>query len=120
MDKVGNIVYRTLNGGGLHTPGSAALEYSDEGGGWTEWDKKAMGGPRSPPIVGKEGGMVVNNTPNVIEEVPTSRSRRWWLYIVWGLIPPFPLTTTLAPLAGPRLNPLVWMTQMYCFVSLWV
>lgn len=82
--------------GGLRTPGGAAPEYSEEGGGWTDWDKKEMGGPRSPPIVGKEGGMVVNNAPNAVEEVPTSRSRRWWLYIVWGLtgiIPSFILRT---------------------------
>ena len=38
--------------------------------------------------------MVVNNAPNTLEEVPTSRSRRWWLVVVWactGIIPSFVL-----------------------------
>lgn len=82
--------------GGLRTPGTATLEYSDEGSSWMDWDKKERGGPRSPLIGGKEGDMVVNNVPNTVEEVPTSRSHRWWLYIEWGLtgiIPSFILWT---------------------------
>ena len=86
-------------GGGLRTPNvgaGAAPEYSEaDGGGWgSEWDKKGARGPPPSPLGGKEGGMVVNNAPNTLEEVPTSRSRRWWLVVVWactGIIPSFVL-----------------------------
>lgn len=57
--------------------------YSETGEGWgSEWDKK--GGGHTPPDLGasKEAGMVAK-APNTVEEVPTSRSRRNWLYVVW-------------------------------------
>jgi len=77
-------------GGGLRTPNvGAAPKYgeADEGGWGSEWDKKDRGPGGSPitPHLSKEAGMVVNNAPNAIEEVPTSRARRWWLVVVWGL-----------------------------------
>jgi hypothetical protein len=42
----------------------------------------------------KEGEMVINETPTAIEEVPSSRSCRWWLFLIWGFtdwIPSFVL-----------------------------
>jgi len=74
-------------GGGLRTPNvGAAPKYgeADEGGWGSEWDKKDRGPGGSPitPHLSKEAGM---NAPNAIEEVPTSRARRWWLVVVWGL-----------------------------------
>ncbi|RPD67384.1 chitin synthase [Lentinus tigrinus ALCF2SS1-7] len=55
--------------------------YSDAEGWGSEWDKK--GGSATPPDGGasKEGGIVAK-APDTIEEVPTSRSRRNWLYVV--------------------------------------
>ena len=75
--------------GGLRIPNAgAAPEYSepDDAGWGSEWDKKERnpgGLPTTPPL-SKEAGMVVNNAPNAVEEVPTSRARRWWLFLVWG------------------------------------
>ncbi|KIJ69713.1 glycosyltransferase family 2 protein [Hydnomerulius pinastri MD-312] len=83
---------------GLPSPGLGAPAYTDNEDGWgSEWDKK--GGSRSPggspPYASKEGGgMIVNPAPTAVEEVPSSRSRRWWLYLVWtltGWIPSFVL-----------------------------
>lgn len=75
--------------GGLTTPNAIAPEYSevDEAGWGSEWDKKDLGTPGSVGMrtTSKEGGMVINQAPNAVEEVPTSRSRRWWLWVVWGL-----------------------------------
>ncbi|TDL30141.1 chitin synthase [Rickenella mellea] len=91
--------------GGLNTPpadGAPAYTEPDDGSAWgSEWDKK-RGGPDTPGSPfhekGKEGGaaggLVVNNAPNTVEEIPTSRSRRFWLWIVWGFtwwIPSFVL-----------------------------
>ncbi|KAH7905136.1 glycosyltransferase family 2 protein [Hygrophoropsis aurantiaca] len=72
--------------GGLLSPGNAggAPAYSDEGWG-SEWDKKGGSPDRSPQLRSKESDMVVNQAPAAVEEVPSSRSRRWWLYTVWGL-----------------------------------
>ncbi|KAH9899128.1 chitin synthase-domain-containing protein [Cubamyces lactineus] len=66
------------------TPG-----YVDADGWGSEWDKKGGG---TPPDLGpsKEGDLVAK-APNTVEEVPTSRSRRNWLYVVW-------LTTWWIPL----------------------
>ncbi|KAI0048077.1 P-loop containing nucleoside triphosphate hydrolase protein, partial [Auriscalpium vulgare] len=81
--------------GGLltpHMPGSAP-PYPDDGSGWgSDYDKKEAS---DLDISSKEGGLVVKDAPNAVEEIPTSRSRRWWLYIVWGStwwIPSFLLT----------------------------
>lgn len=76
---------------GLHSPSIPAC--TDEGEGWgSEWDKKGSTSALSP--LPKEGGMAAKVPPTAVEEVPTSRSRRWWLFIVWtvtGLIPSFVL-----------------------------
>ena len=84
--------------GGLNTPRADQVPtYTEpeDGSAWgSEWDK---GGKPPPPPQPKEGsGIVVHNAPNTVEEVPTSRSRRYWLYIVWGLtwwIPSFLLSS---------------------------
>ena len=69
--------------GGLATPGLSAPPYREDESGWgSEYDKKEV--PQGPPDHSKEGGLVVKDAPNAIEEVPTSRSRRFWLYIVWA------------------------------------
>ncbi|TFY68562.1 hypothetical protein EVJ58_g936 [Rhodofomes roseus] len=72
---------------GLSTPNvENTPTYNDqEGEVWgSEWDKKdpAYGGP---PVLEKEapGGMVVKDAPNAVEEVPTTKIRRWWVAIVW-------------------------------------
>ncbi|EJD01749.1 chitin synthase [Fomitiporia mediterranea MF3/22] len=74
--------------GGLKSPvveATPAYTEPDDGSAWgSEWDKKG-GGDRSPPqpnLPKEAGGLTVHNAPNTIEEVPTSRSRRFWLIIV--------------------------------------
>ncbi|EIW61536.1 chitin synthase [Trametes versicolor FP-101664 SS1] len=52
-----------------------------EADGWgSEWDKKS-GAPRD--MASKEADIVAK-APNTVEEVPTSRSRRNWLFVVWA------------------------------------
>jgi chitin synthase len=80
---------------GLLTPGLSAPPYREDEGGWgSDYDKKeALEGS---PGHTKEGGLVVKDAPNAIEEVPTSRSRRFWLYVVWATtwwIPSFCLSS---------------------------
>ena len=76
--------------GGLPTP---TLQNQE----WSEWDKKSPVSPGPAPYssASKEtGGIVVKETQNAVEEVPSSRSRRWWLGLVWlctWLIPSFTL-----------------------------
>jgi chitin synthase len=81
-------------GGGLATPnlskgfGGSPGETGD--GAWSDWDHKSPsllggGGGNGPPynspgMLAKE--MVVKEAPNAVEEVPTTRSRRVWLWIV--------------------------------------
>ncbi|PPQ74695.1 hypothetical protein CVT26_007605 [Gymnopilus dilepis] len=68
--------------GGLNTP---TAPYGQWG---SDYDKKEggdLGTPELPYGGGnrkEEGGIVVNNAPPV-EEVPTSKARRWWLRMVW-------------------------------------
>lgn len=82
----------TYAGGGLATPniGSRGFGGTDEGNNaWSDWDKKSPGA--SSGGGGGGGGfgggaakeMVVKEAPNAVEEVPTTRTRRWWLRIVW-------------------------------------
>ncbi|KAH9045438.1 glycosyltransferase family 2 protein [Lactarius pseudohatsudake] len=81
--------------GGFLTPGLSAPPYKEDESGWgSEYDKKeALEGS---PSHSKDGGLVVKDAPNAIEEVPTSRSRRFWLYVVWATtwwIPSFCLSS---------------------------
>ncbi|KAI0638620.1 chitin synthase [Trametes polyzona] len=51
-----------------------------EGDGWgSEWDKKGS----APDLTASKEADIVAKAPNTVEEVPTSRSRRNWLYVVW-------------------------------------
>ena len=69
--------------GGLSTPGLSAPPYREDESGWgSDYDKKEV--PQGTSDPSKEGELVVKDAPNAIEEVPTSRSRRFWLYIVWA------------------------------------
>lgn len=86
--------------GGLRTPGHDVPAYTeqDDGSAWgSEWDKKAPldRPPEQEKMAQGDGGMVVNNAPNAVEEVPTSRTRRIWLIVVRLMtfyIPDFMLT----------------------------
>ncbi|RDB20078.1 Chitin synthase 8 [Hypsizygus marmoreus] len=71
--------------GGLNTPNYAARGFNNsrDGSGWDEDDKKGMTPPYSPAL-GKAEGVVVKDVPNAVEEVPSTRTRRWWLWIVWA------------------------------------
>ena len=57
----------------------------DRGAWASERDKK----DRSPEMASlgydspKESGMVVKEAPNAVEEVPSTKTRRWWLWMVW-------------------------------------
>ncbi|KAH8092468.1 chitin synthase [Cristinia sonorae] len=72
-----------------------AYSETDHGNGWgSEWDKKGDGYPS--PGLSKERDLVVKEAPNAVEEVPTTRSRRVWLFMVWGMtwwIPSFLLSS---------------------------
>ena len=81
--------------GGLLTPGLSVPQYKEDESGWgSDYDKKeVLEGSQGQS---KEGELVVKDAPNTIEEVPTSRSRRFWLYIVWATtwwIPSFCLSS---------------------------
>ncbi|KAI6042199.1 glycosyltransferase family 2 protein [Pisolithus marmoratus] len=73
----------SYGGSGLHSPNVAAPAYTDEGDQWgSEWGKKSASARASVPASKESTGrMVVNPAPAAVEEVPTSRSRRWWLFI---------------------------------------
>ncbi|KAG6888077.1 hypothetical protein C0992_009697 [Termitomyces sp. T32_za158] len=85
-------------GGGLSTPGYDARGFGGRGrvaDGSGEWDVDSKGvRPYSPNINKAEGSLVVKDAPNTVEQIPTSRARRWWLGLVWlctWLIPSFAL-----------------------------
>ncbi|KAG6809077.1 hypothetical protein H0H92_001693 [Tricholoma furcatifolium] len=76
--------------GGLNTPSYDARGFGGSGEGWDEDHKGAP--PYSPTKA--EGNVVVKDAPNAVEQVPTSKSRRWWLRLVWmstWLVPTFVL-----------------------------
>ncbi|KAI0065969.1 glycosyltransferase family 2 protein [Artomyces pyxidatus] len=79
--------YRAPSGGysqgGLLTPNLAPPYREDESGWGSDYDRKERLGDMSPEM-SKEAGLVVKEAPNTVEEVPTSRSRRIWLYMVWA------------------------------------
>lgn len=85
--------------GGLSTPGYDARGFGGRGrgpdGSGEGWDEDGKGArPYSPNANKAEGSLVVRDAPNTVEQIPTSRSRRWWLRLVWlctWLIPSFAL-----------------------------
>jgi len=81
---------------GLPSPNiRAQAAYTDPEDGWgSEWSKKGGNQGGSPAYPSKEGTMTINAAPAAVEEIPTSTTRRWWLFFVWfltGLIPSFVL-----------------------------
>jgi chitin synthase len=108
--------------GGLRTSDvGAASEYceADEGGRGSGRDKKerGSGGSINLPRGSKEVGMVANHAPNTLEGVPTSRTRRWWLFMVWTLtdiIPSF-LLQVVGRMKRPDIR-LAWQEKVTIFM----
>ncbi|KAG6917556.1 hypothetical protein DXG01_002025 [Tephrocybe rancida] len=78
--------------GGLHTPSYDARGFGGSGEGWDDDQKR--GAPPYSPTSKAEGNVIVKDAPTTVEQIPTSRARRWWLWLVWGctwLIPNFVL-----------------------------
>lgn len=113
----------SYGGSGLLSPNVVAPAYTDEGDGWgSEWGKKGTSVPGSVPASKEDAsGMVTHSAPAAVEEVPTSRSRRWWLFIVWtltGLIPSFVLR-----LVGRMKRPdvrLAWREKLTIFMLIFL
>ena len=80
---------------GLPSPNIRTPAFADPEDGWgSEWDKKGGSPGGSSPYTSKEGSMAVNAAPAAVEEIPTSTTRKWWLFFVWlltGIIPSFVL-----------------------------
>ncbi|KIY44928.1 hypothetical protein FISHEDRAFT_77147 [Fistulina hepatica ATCC 64428] len=83
----------------------------------SEYDKK--GGDAYPDAVAKDGagseqqGLIVNDAPKEVEEVPSSRSRRTWLWTTWALtwwIPDF-LLSSLGRMKRPDIR-LAWREKL--------
>ncbi|THH06648.1 hypothetical protein EW145_g3945 [Phellinidium pouzarii] len=94
-----NLLLAHMEAGGVKSPGqeqTPAYTEPDEGSAWgSDWDKKGRGSPPQEESPKEVANLVVHNAPNTIEEVPTSRTRRYWLFLVrfttWW-IPDFLLT----------------------------
>ncbi|KAG6373915.1 glycosyltransferase family 2 protein [Boletus reticuloceps] len=80
---------------GLPSPNLRTPAYTDPEDGWGPgWDKKGGSPGGSSPYPSKEAALAFHAAPAAVEEIPTSSSRRWWLFFVWlltGLIPSFVL-----------------------------
>jgi chitin synthase len=63
---------------GLGTP---AYENNDAESA-SEWNKNGQSAGASLPYGSKEGEMIINAAPQAVKEIPSSRSRRWWLFLV--------------------------------------
>ncbi|KAF5358650.1 hypothetical protein D9758_007745 [Tetrapyrgos nigripes] len=105
--------------GGLATPTMPQPQYSDEGGAWggSEWDKKESMGGSAPAYSAKEAdGLVVKEAPNAVEEIPSTRIRRFWLWTVWGTtwwIPTF-LLSSVGRMKRPDIR-LAWREKVTIF-----
>ena len=101
--------------GGLLTPGLSAPPYREDESGWgSDYDRKEA--PPDSPDPSKEVGLVVKDAPNTIEEVPTSRSRRFWLFVVWATtwwMPSFCLST-IGRMKRPDIR-LAWREKVTIF-----
>ncbi|KAG5652272.1 hypothetical protein H0H81_005583 [Sphagnurus paluster] len=69
--------------GGMNTP-TANRGFAHSRDGWDDDDKKDDSGVPPYSSLPKTENVVVRDA-NAVEAVPTSRSRRWWLWIVWGM-----------------------------------
>ncbi|KAG9316831.1 P-loop containing nucleoside triphosphate hydrolase protein [Chiua virens] len=80
-----------FEGYGSNQVASLTYPYPEE----ATWDKKTEGYEPLPPLLPKGADMATGSAPEVFEEnLPTTRIRRYWLYLVWlftGLIPSFVL-----------------------------
>ncbi|KAF5369698.1 hypothetical protein D9615_010145 [Tricholomella constricta] len=97
--------------GGLNTP-NQQRGFGDAGDAWDEDDKRGGGAPPYSPLA-KAEGVVVKDAPNAVDHVPTSRSRRWWLWMVWGStwwIPSF-LLRVLGRMKRPDIR-LAWREKL--------
>ncbi|GBE80201.1 Chitin synthase 8 [Sparassis crispa] len=107
--------------GGLSSPqvGGGLANSEPDGDGWgSEWDKKGGDYDSPPAFESKEsGGIIVKDAPNAVEEVPSSRSRRNWLLVVWLMtfwIPDFCLTR-IGRMKRPDVR-LAWREKFAIFV----
>ncbi|KAJ3996161.1 chitin synthase [Lentinula boryana] len=100
---------------------------ADDGGWGSEWDKKdesLLTGTGTVPAVSsvKEGdGLVVKDAPNSVEEVPSTRSRRIWLWTVWActwFIPSF-LLTHVGRMKRPDVR-LAWREKVTIFLLIFL
>ncbi|KAG0695993.1 glycosyltransferase family 2 protein [Suillus ampliporus] len=108
---------------GLPSPSLGVPSYDDndaESG--SEWDKKGGSpGVGSSPLISKEGEMVINKAPAAVEEVPSSSSRRWWLFLVWsftGWIPSFVLRY-VGRMKRPDIR-LAWREKLTIFILIFL
>ncbi|KAI0650874.1 chitin synthase [Trametes meyenii] len=96
------------------TPNAPETPAYGEADGWgSEWDKK---GGATPPDASTKEADIVAKAPNTVEEVPTSRSRRNWLYVVWATtwwIPSFMLSK-LGRMKRPDIQ-LAWREKVTIF-----
>ncbi|KAJ3911251.1 hypothetical protein F5877DRAFT_73328 [Lentinula edodes] len=109
----------------MSTP-NAFRGQADDGGWGSEWDKKdesSVTGTGTVPAGSsvKEGdGLVVKDAPDSVEEVPSTRSRRFWLGTVWAciwFIPSF-LLTHVGRMKRPDVR-LAWREKVtICFLIL--
>ncbi|KAF8627926.1 hypothetical protein AX17_006081 [Amanita inopinata Kibby_2008] len=112
----------------LYAGGGAGGSYGEDGQwvGGGDWDKKGGSAPASPGLPGLpysprtketvDGAIIVKEVPNAVEEVPSSRSRRWWLWIVWATtwwIPSF-LLRWLGRMKRPDVR-LAWREKLTIF-----
>lgn len=84
----------------------------------TAWDKKTAGYDPLPPLLPKGADLTAANAPAAFEEdLPTTRVRRYWLYLVWfftGLIPDFVLSY-IGRMKRPDVR-LAWREKVTIFV----
>ncbi|KAF8483043.1 chitin synthase-domain-containing protein [Gautieria morchelliformis] len=72
--------------GGLATPSQQVYTHGRDESGWgSEWDvKRGMSPPTDKVAESKESaGLIVNEKQNTVEEIPQTRSRRFWIVVVW-------------------------------------
>jgi chitin synthase len=107
---------------GPPSPALGTPAYNDnDGESGSEWDKKGQSAGVTSPYASKEGGMVINAAPTAVEEVPSSRSRRWWLVLVWGFtgwIPSFVLRY-VGRMKRPDIR-LAWREKFTIFVLIFL
>ncbi|KAJ8594536.1 hypothetical protein M405DRAFT_480198, partial [Rhizopogon salebrosus TDB-379] len=107
---------------GMPSPGLGTPAYEDnDAESASEWDKKGQSAGTSPPYGSKEGEMIINAAPQAVEEVPSSRSRRWWLFLVWGFtgwIPSFVLRY-VGRMKRPDIR-LAWREKVTIFILIFL